>query len=162
VLAFRLTRGLPDILDGVSSEDLAEETLCDFFESADALGWDDQRDLAPFLCGVLRNKFLDRLRRQARHNGGSLDDPDFNSKSSEGTWEEPSAHSTLEAKEAIEVLKAKAETDRELVELIDAIDATNGDHNINQQLAEDIGTTVKDVVNRKKRLKRLVAKKSAA
>jgi hypothetical protein len=75
VFALRLTRGLPDVLDGTSVEDLAEDTLTDFFASPDALGWDG-RDLAAFLCGVLRNKFLTRLRRQKRM-AGSLDDEDF-------------------------------------------------------------------------------------
>jgi hypothetical protein len=162
VLGFKLTRGLPDILDGVSSDDLAEETLLDFFESADALGWDEQRDLANFLCGVLRNKFLDRLRRQRRHDGGSVDDPNFNISPPESAWEQPSAHSALETQERIDALKTKTNSDGELVELIDAIGDTNGDYNINQQLAEDMGTTVTDIVNRRKRLKRLVEQKGTA
>jgi DNA-directed RNA polymerase specialized sigma24 family protein len=156
VLAFRLTRGLPDVLDGVSPDDLAEETLIDFFMSADAMGWDGRRDLAAFLCGVLKNKLLDRVRRQRRRTAGSLDDGDFARSIPDVAVNGSSADGALEVKEWIGDLKSKLLGDKKLEELLDAIGSTNGDHNINQQLAEELGTTVADIVNRRKRLKRLL------
>ena len=155
VAAFNLADGWPDILDGVSADDLAEETLDTFLKSDDALGWDGERNLGKFLCGVLKNKFLNRLRRQ-RKTAGSFDDPDFNAVVSERVCVMPTAHRALEAKESMEVLKAKARGDRKLVELIDAFGSTDGEYNINQQLAEKMNTTVKVVVNLRKKLKRLV------
>jgi DNA-directed RNA polymerase specialized sigma24 family protein len=157
VLAFRLTRGQPDVLDGISAEDLAVETLIEFFGSSDALGWDG-RSLTAFLCGVLRNKFLDRLRRQ-RRAAGSLDDADFAMRVPANAAGELSAHDALEAKQWIAGLKSKLAGDTDLEDLLDAIASTNGDHNINQQIADDLGTTVADVVNRKKRLKRLLGQR---
>ena len=76
-----------------------------FFASENALGWDENKgDLAAFLCGVLRNKFLDRVRRHRRRDGGSLDDSTFVERFPE---RESPVHRALEFKEWIASLKSK-------------------------------------------------------
>jgi hypothetical protein len=147
-------------LDGFSPEDLAEETIMAFFASKNTLGWDESKgDLAAFLCGVLRNKFLDRVRRHRRRDGGSLDDSGFVERFPERASQESPVHRALEIKEWIANLKSKLRGDKELEDLINVIGSINGDHNINQELAAELGTTVDDIVNRRKRLKRLLAQR---
>jgi hypothetical protein len=148
-----------DVLDSASPEDLAEDTLTEFFMSPDALGWDGRRDLGAFLCGVLKHKFIDRLRRHQR-TAGSLDDEDFAKRLPETLAVNASAHGALEIKERIAHMKGQLGGDTELEKLVDSIVFTNGDHNINQQLADDLGTTVEDVRIRRKRLKRLLGKEA--
>jgi len=59
-VAHGLTRSCPDVFDGVSAADLANETMLVFLNSSTALGWKpDKGDLSAFLCGVLRHKFLE-------------------------------------------------------------------------------------------------------
>ena len=131
-----------------------------FFASEGALGWDESKgDVAAFLCGVLRNNFLDRVRRYRRRDGGSVDDSTFVKRFPERASRESPVHRALEIKEWIASLKNNLRGDKELEDLINAIGSTNGDHNINQELAAELGTTVDDIVNRRKRLKRLLGQR---
>jgi DNA-directed RNA polymerase specialized sigma24 family protein len=72
-----VTRDPSVVFDAVSADDLVSETLLDFLRSPNALGWTPARGkLATFLCTVLRNKFIDHLRRHRRH-AVPLEDPDL-------------------------------------------------------------------------------------
>ena len=62
---------------GVSAEDLVNETLGAFFADPNALGWKPKKGkLETFLGKVLKNKFIDHVRRD-EHVAGSFDDEQF-------------------------------------------------------------------------------------
>jgi len=65
-----LTRDQPEVFDAVSADDLVNETVLEFLRSPNALGWVPARGkLETFLCAVLRNRFIDHLRRHRRYGG---------------------------------------------------------------------------------------------
>jgi RNA polymerase sigma factor (sigma-70 family) len=140
-----LTHDQPDVFDGVSADDLVSETVLVFLRSPDALGWVPARGkLETLLCAVLRNKFIDHLRRH-RHYGGTLEDGDL--------FAVP-AEQQLEQQEAVEQVMQHVRGKKELEELVSAISESNGGPCPNQELAADLGITVSEVVNRKKRIRR--------
>jgi RNA polymerase sigma factor (sigma-70 family) len=144
-LAGWLTRDQPDIFDAVSADDLVSETVLEFLRSPNALGWVPARGkLETFLCTVLRNKFLDHLRRH-RHYGGSLKD---------GNLFAVQPDQQLEQQEAVDQVMQHVRGKKELEELVSAISESNGGPCPNQELAADLGITVSEVVNRKKRIRR--------
>lgn len=152
VFARVCSRHVPDIFDGNSAEDMPNIVLLEYFESRTALGWNPGKGpLNRFLLGVLRNKFLDCLRRQ-RRTVGSLDDPEFGSRiyKHQPTLK-PDAPCELQS-----LLREAAKGDRRLEELVVAMERLEVNHKINQQIASVLNTTVKDIVNRKKRLIRKV------
>src|ERR1035438_5979687 len=72
-----LTHDQPDVFDAVSADDLVSETVLAFLRSPNALGWMPARGkLETFLCAVLKNRFIDHLRRHRRY-GGPLEDGDL-------------------------------------------------------------------------------------
>jgi RNA polymerase sigma factor (sigma-70 family) len=144
-LAAWLTRDQPDIFDAVSADDLVSETVLEFLRSPNALGWVPARGkLETFLCTVLRNKFIDHLRRH-RHYGGPPKD---------GNLFAVQPDQQLEQQEAVDDVMQHVRGKKELEELVSAISESNSGPCPNQELAADLGITVSEVVNRKKRIRR--------
>jgi DNA-directed RNA polymerase specialized sigma24 family protein len=147
-LAGWLTRGRPAVFDGVSKDDLVGETILEFLNSENALGWNPARgELEPFLCAVLKNKYLDHIRR-LKYNGGPITGP----------MEDRLAVSPhvdrLEQHQLVNIVEQRVRGDKELEALVVAIQETEGTSRLNQELADRIGTSVADVVNRRKRIRR--------
>ena len=144
-LAGWLTHDQPDVFDAVSADDLVSETVLELLRSQNALGWVPARGkLETFLCTVLRNKFIDHLRRH-RHYGGPLEEGDLFAVQPE---------QQLEQQEAVDQVMQRVRGKKELEELVSAITESNGGPCPNQELAADLGITVSEVVNRKKRIRR--------
>jgi DNA-directed RNA polymerase specialized sigma24 family protein len=150
-LAGWLSRDQSRVFDAVSADDLVSETLLEFLSSPDGLGWTPGRGkLETFLCTVLRNKFIDHVRRH-RHNAGPPDEFDLFVVRPEGQ---------LEQQEVVDQVMLRVQGRTDLEETVAAICEGSGDAPLNQELAEDLGTTVPDVVNRKKRIRRACEKDS--
>lgn len=150
IVATRSTAHMPDIFDGVSAEDLVNQTFETYFEDSDGLGWTPKiGPLDRFLLGVLKHKLLDHLRRQ-KHIGGSFDDPDFVKKMQAG--QPVAAHDR--GGELYEELEEAARGDADLEQLVQAVPDIDGRNNVNQQLATELDTTPQEIVNLKKRLVR--------
>jgi DNA-directed RNA polymerase specialized sigma24 family protein len=158
-------RNAPDSFDcGISAEDLVGETLTDFFNSAKALGWkpgkealnspsEAQRSLEKFLAGVLRHKAIDHLRRQ-KHVAGSIDDPD--KRFAEGSNQQDATAQidyVLVRDKIYELLKH----DKELIDLVAATELVTGEYPVNQELAEILGKTTREIVNLKRRLQSMAS-----
>ena len=139
-----LTHDQPDVFDAVSADDLVSETVLEFLRSPNGMGWVPARGkLEIFLCTVLKNKFIDHLRRH-QHYGGPVDGDLF--------AVEPEQQ--LEQQEAVDQVLQHVRGKKELEELVSAITESNGGPCPNQELAADLGITVSEVVNRKKRIRR--------
>lgn len=144
-LAGWLTRDQAFVFDAVSADDLVGETLLAFLSSPDGLGWTAQRgNLETFLCSVLRNKFIDHLRRH-RRNVGPVEESDLFAVPPERQ---------VEQQEAIDQVMVRIQGRTDLEETVVAICESRGDARVNQELAEELGITVPEVVNRKKRIRR--------
>jgi len=143
-------RGAPDSFDcGVSAGDLVSETVTAFLADPNGLGWKPSKGmLEKFLVGVLKNKAKDHLRRD-KFVGGSLNDE-------ERRLPEPadggSFADEVAFKHVQERLYSLVGDDRELRDLIAAVEFISSSHNVNQQLGEVLGKTPKEVVNLKRRL----------
>lgn len=140
-----LTHGQPDVFDAASADDLVSETVLEFLRSPNAMGWVPARGkLETFLCAVLKNKFIDHLRRHRRY-GGPLEDGDLFAVQPE---------CRLEQQEAVEQVMQRVRGEKDLEDLVLAICENNGGPCPNQEVAADLGITVSEVVNRKKRIRR--------
>jgi len=147
-----VTRDQSRVFDAVSADDLVSETLLDFLTSPTALGWTPSRGkLETFLCTVLRNKFIDHVRRH-RRNAGPPEESDLFAV-------RPEHH--LEQQEAVDQMMLRIHGRTDLEETVVAICECSGDAPLNQELAEDLGITVPEVVNRKKRIRRACKKDSS-
>lgn len=149
---------MPEIFDDMSVEDVVGDVLVTFFASPNALRWNPSiGPLDKFLMGVLRHKIIDRLRREisfSKHTAGSLDDPGFARKIGTSIAASPPTDQEL-----VRITCAdwkKADQDPELHELLIAGLKIDGGRNRNQQLAKEMATSVRDVSNRKKRLRRFL------
>jgi DNA-directed RNA polymerase specialized sigma24 family protein len=157
VFAFSLTRSAPDVFDGVSAADLASETMLAFLTSSTRLGWrPEQRELPAFLCGVLRHKFLDHLKRH-QHVAGSLDDADFsNATPAAAVDDEDGILKHIELKQRRAAWIHRLSPHKDLQDVVAAAEGVDGGRNANQQLGEALGTTPGDIANRKKRILRIL------
>jgi DNA-directed RNA polymerase specialized sigma24 family protein len=153
--AFSLPRSTPDIFDGISMDDLVNETMLTFLESSTALGWDSERELTVYLGGVLKHKFLDHVRRQRRQTR-SLDDPAVGGVVEGLPTTGASVLNELEFRQWIALLMAKLAPHKELQDVVDAAQQTDGSRNTNQQMGETLSTTPNDIANRKKRIIRIL------
>jgi DNA-directed RNA polymerase specialized sigma24 family protein len=152
VLAYLAAKSLPDIFDGVSIEDVVHRVFVDFFESPTQLGWDPNKgELSRFLMGVLKHKIADHCDRE-RKSAGSLDDPDFTLPISKISV---LPHSLNPIAEVIG-------DDQPLQELVSAAERITPGGNRNQLLADELNTSSADIVNRKKRFKRILQKAKLA
>jgi len=155
VYAIALTKSAMAVFDcGISAEDLVSETLAEFFSDPGHLGWTPKKGrLETFLGTVLRNKFIDHVRRD-KHVAGSFDDQDFlqgQGLPSRTTGREEDQ----EASTFADLLRARVKGEKDLEDLITAAELIEGGHNVNQQLAEILSVDTDEVVNRKKRLLRI-------
>ncbi len=152
-MAVWLTHDQSVVFDAVSADDLINETLLDFLRSPDGLGWTPSRGkFETFLCTVLRNKFIDHVRRH-RRNAGPLEDPDLFAV-------QPDRQ--LEQQEGIEQVMQCVRGRKDLEETVIAICHSTGEGCQNQEVAADLRITVPEVVNRKKRIRRACERDSPA
>jgi hypothetical protein len=128
--------------------------LLAFLKSPDGLGWDSNRDLGIFLCGVLKHKFQDHLRRD-RYVMGSIDDANFRRVIEAVQHSGNGFAARIESENVIAALLKDFEAHPELQEVLKAATAIDGGRNTNQQLAEILHTTPEEIENRKKRISRM-------
>jgi len=146
-----LTRDRSRVFDAVSADDLVSETLLDFLSSPSGLGWTPSRGkLEIFLCAVLRNKFIDHVRRH-RHNAGPPAESDLFAVQPERQ---------IEQQEVVDQVMLRIHGRKDLEATVAAICECGGAAPVNQELAEDLGISVPEVVNRKKRIRRACQKNS--
>ncbi len=144
-LAGWLTRDQPDVFDAVSADDLVSETVLEFLRSPGALGWSPAHGrLEPFLCAVLRNKFIDHVRRHRRH-GGPVTETDLFAVKPEDR---------LEQQQAVDQVMRQVRGRKDLEDVVVAITESTGGPRLNQELAAELQIPVAEVVNRKKRIRR--------
>lgn len=149
--SLKRTWGVDDTFDsGLSEEDIVSETLVLFWESKNRLGWKPNRGatLGTYMCTVLRNKFIDHLRRTNKV-GGSTDDENVARTLSE---KGPDPSTNAKYKSLVKALLDLVGEDVDMQELIIATELTDGGHNINQQYADLMQKTPQDIVNIKRRL----------
>ena len=135
-------------IDGVSPDDLVSETLLAYLADDDGLNWDSLRgsSIDRFLCGVLKKKFLMHLRRN-RTSSGSVGEI---LSRAQPLQSEDSMPASVKADQ----LAVAARGDKELEDLLAAGREIEDVGSVNQQLSVSLGTTIEDVVNRKRRLTR--------
>jgi len=152
VRAAQLSGMATRVVDATTADDLASEVITEFFNHPKRMGWDSKKGpLEWFLVTVLNRRWIDHCRREAKV-GGSLDDA---GQVSERADDLQDPLEDLESKELLDRIRQQVRDDPELVEVVDAVDLLEGDyHEVNKNVAELIGTSVKDVENRKKRLRR--------
>jgi hypothetical protein len=140
----------PDTFDGGQDcEDVVAEVLKDFYRSPNGLGWKESKGkLETYLCTVVHNKLVDRLRRQ-QHVGGSVDDPDFSSPERKDTGTTAPERAKLSIKDALYSL---VKGDSELQDLITAAELVEGGPNVNQELGQILDKTPRQVSKMKERL----------
>lgn len=154
VAAAAATRGAPETFDvGVSATDLVQETILAFCESSNGLGWNaDKGPIEKFLVSVLWNKARTHLRRQKKV-GRSLDDTD--APPPQATVLQPTVAGEVQFEDLRDRLYGAVDGDQDLRDLIAATELTTGAHNVNQEIAEIMGRTPREVVNMKRRLMNL-------
>jgi len=139
---------LGDSIDSFTAEDLVTETMDAFFSSSNGLGWNQEKgSIEALLCGVLKKKAIDHLRRQ-KHVAGSLDDG-----SGKSIGGKPLAPAPERARVDVKArLYELVSGDKDLEDLLTATELLSGDHNVNQELGEILNKTPKQVSNLKQRL----------
>jgi DNA-directed RNA polymerase specialized sigma24 family protein len=148
--AVKLVRAMPSIFDGISAGDLASETLMAYYVSETRLGWDPTRgSLVRFLCGVLKRKFLAHVRRHHRCIGFS----EVTEVAEVSTHPGPESQAVAIA-DKIERLRTAAKGDQELEELLDGAGRIESTSKPNEQLSRLLNTSIEDILNRKRRLRR--------
>jgi RNA polymerase sigma factor (sigma-70 family) len=140
------------VVDAIEPYDLPDQVMVEFYGQPNRLGWDPKKGpLESFLLTVLHRRWIDHCRRETKI-ARSSDDSD--------TLSEPAAETQkpleeLENKELLEKIRQLVPNDPQLLEVIDAVELLDGEYEQpNKELAELIGTSVEDVENRKKRLRR--------
>lgn len=147
--------GALGVIDGISPDDLAGETLMEYWADEGGLGYDPRRgSLERYLCSVVKNKFLMHLRRDRKLISCLQDDSVVvREQQLTDVGDSPSAKAIAE--KANQIVTA-ARGDKELEELVGAAQGLDDGGKVNQQLSVLLGTTIEDVVNRKRRLTRRV------
>lgn len=126
-----------DQVDGATPQDLADQVMSDFFLHPDGMDWDPKKGpIDAFLRTILDSRWLDGRRRQS-------------------TVEQPvNPRVELDRRKFLEAIRRPLEDKPELLEVIEAVEILDGNyHLVDQELAKLIGTTVKDIENRKKKLR---------
>ena len=147
--AIGLTKNSPAVFDGISAEDLASEAILTYLVSDTGLGWNRaEGSLLAFLCGVLKNKFRIHLRKSQRFVGPRHEE----NLRPELVYSRPCGNPSGAKK--VEEAKAAARGLQPLEELIEAGENIESGRNVNEQLAAQLATTTRDIVNRKKMFRR--------
>jgi len=147
----QLRRIAERVVDETTPDELASEVIREFFNHRNRLGWDPKKGpLEWFLVRVLDRKWIDHPGREARAGTAS------NSRhtASELALKAENRLEELDPHELLNRVRDLAARDSELVEIVDAVELLEGEsHQPNQQVSELIGTSVKEVEKRKKRLR---------
>ncbi|PYP92185.1 MAG: hypothetical protein DMG65_05135 [Candidatus Angelobacter sp. Gp1-AA117] len=140
------------IVDGLSAEDLASEVLTEFLQNK-YKSWDENKGaLEVYLMGILRNKWVDHLRRQTR-TPCSIDDEKASHEITEGPEYKWEPEKKIYLRDIIDHARA---VDPEFVAAAENLEEG---HDSNKQLAKALYTTPSKIFNRKKKLKRQVAQR---
>jgi DNA-directed RNA polymerase specialized sigma24 family protein len=147
-----LVGGADLVIDcGITAEDLTNQTLMEFWESDDGLKWKKSKGpLERFLGRVLRNNFIDHIRRNKKLVG-SLDDDDFQKRNLPPD-QIVEIEGQILSKSCMEAVYGRVKGNKKLEDLVTAASMTTNEGKKNQQMAELLGTTTSDIVNRKKQL----------
>lgn len=144
---------------GLSAEDLATGTLNKYLLSPNGLGWRESKgSLTAFLGTVLRNKFIDHLRRQrevARTEGDSDESPPRR-ENARNLDDDITARELTDR--LLDLVKGRND-EPELRDFIHAGSMISEGGKVNQQLADLLGVDEGEVVNRRKKLWRVAGVK---
>jgi DNA-directed RNA polymerase specialized sigma24 family protein len=144
---------------GLSAEDLATETLNKYLLSPNGLGWRESKgSLTAFLGTILRNKFIDHLRRQ-REVARTEDDSDESSPRTESARNLDDDIAARELTDRLLNLVKGRKDEPELRDFIYAGSMISEGGKVNQQLADLMGVDEGEVVNRRKKLWRVAGVK---
>jgi DNA-directed RNA polymerase specialized sigma24 family protein len=140
---------------GLSAEDLATETLDKYLLSPNGLGWRENKGSLPaFLGTILRNRFIDYLRRERR----LVPTEEDSTQSLPRTEIVRSPDDDVVAGELkdrlLELVKGRKD-EKDLRDFIEASIMISSDGKVNQQLADLLGIDETEVVNRRKKLWRV-------
>lgn len=158
------TNNVPSIFDGVSVEDVVDETIVTYLCSPDKLGWDPKRGPLENLLGrVCANKLVDHYRRYLGKQR-STDDPTFASQLASNSNAQDLFHRRHFAMQMLRVLKDRIAQMRpydgeKLLEIVRAVEIMKDDvlkDSANKCIADFLNLSVREVENRKKRLRRLM------
>jgi len=151
----QLRRIAERVVDETTPDELASEVIREFFNHRNRLGWDPKKGaLEWFLVRLLDRKWIDCPGREATPGASS----NKRHAASEPGQKAENRLEELDPHELLKRVRDLAANDSELVEIIDAVELLDGDsHQANQQVSELIGTSVKDVEKRKKRLRRTLS-----
>lgn len=155
--ALRLVGHTNRVVDcGISSaEDLVAEAMTEFFDSPNGLSWDGTEDgLVRLLCGVLRNKFLDHLRRDGKVHPDS-EGAMAGLVSKEAAPDDQAACKVVEAR-LIEAVRGHPK-ERELEDFIVAASCITETGMVDKQMADLLDISVNEVRNRRKMLLRIAS-----
>lgn len=155
VHAVGLVGGVGLVIDvGIGPKDLVSETFEEFFSSPTRLGWHpDKGPLQPFLKQVLRNNFLDHKRRDGKVLVPMKSEL-LSTSPSNAADPEAQGEAALMAAQLRELIKGRKD-ENELADFITASEVLGEDcrlSKINQQMADLLGVSAREVVNRRKRL----------
>jgi DNA-directed RNA polymerase specialized sigma24 family protein len=144
---------------GLSAEDLATETLNKYLLSPNGLGWRESKgSLTAFLGTVLRNRFIDHLRRQkevARTEDASDESPP-RTENARNLDDDIAARELTDR--LLDLVKGRKD-EQELRDFIHAGSMISEGGKVNQQLADLLGVDEGEVVNRRKKLWRVAGVK---
>ncbi len=148
-----LFRAASIVIDGLSAQDVVGEALQEFFDSPNKLGWNATKGgLEPFLKAVVRQRFIDHIRPLKKILADSEKIPD-----------RPSGDPSPQEEAIVEELQwglleriEGREDEKELEELVVAAPQITAKGPVNQDLAALLGVTPQEVVNRRKRLLRIL------
>jgi DNA-directed RNA polymerase specialized sigma24 family protein len=144
---------------GLSAEDLATETLNKYLLSPNGLGWRESKgSLTAFLGTILRNKFIDHLRRQ-REVARTEDDSDESPPRTESARNLDDDIAARELTDRLLNLVKGRKDEPELRDFIHAGSMISEGGKVNQQLADLMGVDEGEVVNRRKKLWRVAGVK---
>lgn len=142
------------MMDATTADDLVHAVLCEYLTHPTGMNWDPKQGrLECFLRKVLDRRWIDRCRRESKM-AASFDDSK-NPLEPQARPKDPLVE--LEQESFLKRMRDQVKDYPDFLELIEAVEILDDDcSNVNQELAELIGTSVKDIENRKKRLRRLL------
>jgi DNA-directed RNA polymerase specialized sigma24 family protein len=140
---------------GVSPEDLVYQTVAAVLEDKTVRYRKDDGDLLPFLKRVMRNDFVDMVRRPVYKRTEIVDPADEGKRKVEGnvrTLESLGAQATDSQPDIFwrERVRQLVRDDPELIEYVDAI--LEFELTKPAEIADVLSTTVEDIYNRRRRL----------